>query len=246
MIGIVGGIGSYAGIDLIKKIYDHTGATCDQEHLPVSMLSAPHKVVDRTKFLLGEVSENPANSIADIISTLSKYGAEVIGIPCNTAHAPQIFEGIMEAIPRNCKLLHLVEEVCDFIITNYPSVKKVGVLSTTGTIKSNIYSNILSQKKIEVIHPSEEIQNGFVQPAIYDPIYGIKAHANPIDEKALKDLISAASNLSKMGAQAIILGCTEIPLALTQLSIEGSLIVDATSVLAKALIRESRTNVFKK
>ncbi|GEM_PF-4357024 len=52
MIEIVGGIGSYAGIDLIRKIYDLTDAISDQEHLPVSMLSAPHKIIDRTKYLI--------------------------------------------------------------------------------------------------------------------------------------------------------------------------------------------------
>jgi len=52
MIGIVGGVGSYAGIDLIKKVYDLTEASSDQDHLPVSMLSVPHKIIDRTKYLL--------------------------------------------------------------------------------------------------------------------------------------------------------------------------------------------------
>ena len=89
MIGIVGGIGSYAGIDLIRKVYDLSEATTDQEHLPVSMLSAPHKVVDRTGFLIGDTSTNPGIAIANIINTLVSNGATVIGIPCNTAHAPK-------------------------------------------------------------------------------------------------------------------------------------------------------------
>ena len=70
MIGIVGGIGSYAGIDLIRKIYDLTDAACDQEHLPVSMLSAPHKIIDRTKYLIGATQINPGIAISEIIDTL--------------------------------------------------------------------------------------------------------------------------------------------------------------------------------
>ncbi|APD05636.1 aspartate racemase [Flavobacteriaceae bacterium UJ101] len=240
MIGIVGGVGSYAGIDLIKKIYDNTDAKSDQEHLPVSMLSAPHKVMDRTKFLLGEIQENPGISIAEIITTLTQNGAKVIGIPCNTAHAPKIFNKIKDSISQDYQLLHLIEEVGNYIKNTHPSIKKVGVLCTNGTFMTNIYPEILSQFNIEVIHPSKEIQEVFVHPSIYDQNYGIKAFSNPVNDKAKQDLLFAASYLSRMGAEAIILGCTEIPLAINEEKIENSIVIDATNILAKALIRESQ------
>lgn len=240
MIGIVGGVGSYAGIDLIRKIYDLTDATCDQEHLPVSMLSAPHKIVDRTGYLLGEVDINPGIAIAEIISTLVSNGAEVIGIPCNTAHAPSIFDVIMNNIPSSCKLVHLVEEVGEYLCKNHPKIRLVGILGTTGTITEKIYPNILKKYEIEAIQPSCEIQSLFVHPSIYDKNYGIKAFSNPVNQKAKSDLVTAASYLSRKGAQVVILGCTEMPLAVTEERIDNSIIIDATSVLASALIRESR------
>ncbi|MDF1547439.1 MAG: amino acid racemase [Bacteroidales bacterium] len=239
MIGIVGGVGSYAGIDLIKKIYDHTDAKSDQEHLPVSMLSAPHKVLDRTKYLVGEIDINPGIAIADIIDTLSMHGAEIIGIPCNTAHAPKIFNLIKERVPENCKLVHLVEEVGKYINENFPTIKRVGVLGTTGTFIANVYPEVLAKYGIEAIHPSEEIQKLFVHPAVYDLDYGIKAHSNPVKDKARNDLLMAASYLARKGVEAIILGCTEIPLAIHEIQIENSMVIDGTEVLAKALIRES-------
>ncbi len=239
MIGIVGGVGSYAGIDLIRKIYDNTVARTDQEHLPVSMLSAPHKVKDRTEFLIGKVKENPGIAIAEIITTLSKHGAEIIGIPCNTAHTPKIFNVIKQNTPDEVQLVHLIEEVGKFITDNYPEIKKVGVLSTNGTFIANVYPTILADFGIEAIHPSKEIQKMFVHPAIYAQEYGIKAFSNPVKEKAKKDLLMAASYLSRKGSEAIVLGCTEIPLAITELQIEESLVIDATEVLAKALIREA-------
>ena len=77
MIGIVGGVGSYAGIDLIKKIYDQTDALCDQDHLPVSMLSVPDKIWDRTDFLLGnsdkakeELGWEPNTSLEELIKEM--------------------------------------------------------------------------------------------------------------------------------------------------------------------------------
>ena len=239
MIGIVGGVGSYASIDLIKKIYDNTDAKTDQDHLPVSMLSAPHKVLDRTMYLMGEIKENPGIAIAEIITTLSLNGAEIIGIPCNTAHAPVIFNEILNRIPEKCQVVHLVEEVARYISTNFPAMKRVGVLGTNGTIKTLIYSEVLVKYGIEVLYPSEEMQKMYVHPAIYDLEYGIKAFSNPVNSRAQQDLMIVATNLSRRGADAIILGCTEIPLAINVGTIEKSIVIDATTILAKALIRES-------
>ena len=239
-IGIVGGVGSYAGIDLIRKIYDQTDAKNDQEHLPISLLSAPHKIVDRTQFLLGLVDINPGFAIAEIITTLFSNGAKVIGVPCNTAHAKPIFDTIKENIPTSCKLIHLIEEVGFYLRNKHPNITRVGILGTTGTLNANIYPDTFRQFGIEVIHPSDEIQNLLVQPAIYDKTYGIKAISNPINAKAKRDLMAAARHLSSRKAKAIILGCTEIPLALTEEVIETSLVIDATSILASALIREFR------
>jgi aspartate racemase len=164
MIGIVGGVGSYAGIDLIKKIYDNTEAITDQEHLPVSMLSAPHKVKDRTEYLIGKIKENPGIAIAEIITTLSRHGAEIIGIPCNTAHTPKIFNVIKQNTPDEIQLVHLIEEVGKFITNNHPEIKKVGVLSTNGTFIADVYPSILANFGIEAIHPSEEIQKNVCPP----------------------------------------------------------------------------------
>ncbi|WP_339708285.1 amino acid racemase [uncultured Kriegella sp.] len=240
MIGIVGGVGSYAGIDLIKKVYDLTEATSDQEHLPISMLSVPHKIIDRTKYLLGETDVNPGIAISEIIASLIASGSAIIGIPCNTAHARPILSLIEKSIPESCVLVNLIEEVGLHISTKHPEITKVGVLGTTGTILAKVYPEVLSRYNIEVIQPSEDIQDLFVHPSIYDTSYGIKAFSNPVNNKAKENLSMAATYLSRKGAQAVILGCTEIPLAIQYEKIEDSLIIDATTVLARALIRESR------
>jgi aspartate racemase len=238
MIGVVGGVGSYAGLDLIRKIYDYTGAGSDQEHLPVSMLSVPHKILDRSKFLLKEINENPGHNIAEIITALYRTGAEIIGIPCNTAHAPEIFETIKGSIPKGCTIVHMIDEVASHIKTNFPQITKVGVLATNGTYLTNIYPITCSKYGIDVIQPSMEMQTSFIHPAIYDRHYGIKAFSNPVTKMAKRHLMLGARYLERMGAEAIVLGCTEIPLAINQSSI-NSIVIDSTSVLAKALIRKS-------
>jgi aspartate racemase len=240
MIGIVGGVGSYAGIDLIKKIYDYSGAITDQDHLPISMISIPHKVLDRTKYLLHEIDQNPGEGIAEIMERLFHNGAEVIGIPCNTAHAPVIFEIIENAVPKGCKVVHMINEVGTYLKSNYNGLKRVGVLSTNGTYYSNIYPGILSTFGFQVIQPSLEIQHHFVHPSIYNPEYGIKAFSNPVTKQAKENLLTAIAHLITKGVEAVILGCTEIPLAINGSHFRNCVLIDSTTVLAKALIREAR------
>ena len=239
MIGIIGGMGPYAGVDLVQKIFDLTKADTDQDHLSVSMLSVPKSIPDRTEFLLSKSEINPALAIADIICSLYKQGATIIGMPCNTAHAEPIFNEIVNKIPTEVNLVHMINEAADFINEKYPSVKNVGILSTTGTFITNVYPKCLSKHGLNGIQVSEEIQNTHINPAIYNSSYGIKAHSNPVNQKAIDSLNKGVKYLIKKDAEVIILGCTEIPLALTQNEINGIPLIDSTKILARALIIES-------
>ena len=239
MIGVVGGIGPYAGLDLFYKILNRTKAACDQEHLPISMLSVPHSIPDRTEFLLGNSKINPATTISKVICALYNQGSTVIGMPCNTAHAKPIFNEIIERIPKEVKLVHMINEVSKFIKNKYPSVYNVGILSTTGTFISLVYPNSLSQHGLNGIQVSEAIQENHISPAIYSKIHGIKAQSSPVTVQAKKDLHLGIEYLVSKGVEAIILGCTEIPLALKDDRIKGVPLIDATGVLARALILES-------
>lgn len=235
-IGVVGGVGPYAGLDVIKKIFDQTKASVDQDHLPVSMLSVPHQIEDRTEFLLGKTPLNPALFIAEVIEHLQQCGATVVGIPCNTAHADPIFNEIVQRIPKDVTLLHMINEVALYIKTHYPSLTTIGVLSTTGTFQANIYGDHLTKHGLQVIQVTEAIQKNHIHPAIYDQTYGIKAHSAPISTKAKQQLNHGIDYLESQGAQAIILGCTEIPLAFNEAEIRGMLFIDPTKILARALI----------
>ncbi len=242
LIGIVGGMGSYAGIDLIKKVYDQTNASLDKDHLPVAMLSLPEIVPDRTEFILGKAQENPGTAIAKIITTLVNMGSDVVGIACNTAHAEPIFRCILENlkhIQQPFKLLNMIEEIALYISDSFPDVKKIGILSTSGVLYSGIYPQVMSNFNIEAIQVSDNIQRKFVSPAIYNTEFGIKAQSNPVSDKAKSHLFSAAAYLKNRGAQAIVLGCTEIPLAFSEKYIEKIPLIDSTGVLARALIRNT-------
>ena len=240
IIGIVGGVGTFAGIDLYRKIYQHTDARTDQDHLPVVLVSVPEIVSDRSRFLLGEVEENPGIAIAGIIQTLAAAGAEVVGIPCNTAHSPVIYSEIQDRIPGNIQLLNMIEEVGKHISSTYPEIRKAGILATTGTYLSQVYTDVLSNYDVEAIYPEESMQKKQVHPAIYDKSYGIKAFSDPVTDRSRQDLLEVASFLVSQGSEAIVLGCTEIPLAIPENRIDQSIVIDSVSILAKALIMNSR------
>ena len=238
-IGVIGGVGPQAGLDLVHKIMAATRAGRDQDHLPVALLSFPGQIPDRTEFLLGRVAENPGRPLADVAETLVKVGAEVIGMPCNTAHAPVIFDVVRDRVAGRADLLNMVEEVGNEVARGFPSVRAVGVLSTTGTHATEIYPRQLRPLGYRVLQVSSEVQDRLVHPAIYDPAYGIKSTTAEPSSQAVEGLTAAAASLVARGADLVVLACTEIPLALRGPSIHGVPCLDATEVLARALVRRS-------
>ena len=239
VIGVVGGVGPYAGLDLVRKILDQTIARTDQDHLAIALLSYSAMISDRTNFVLGHTSQNPANGIILVLRQLEQLGAGVVGIPCNTAHAPMVFDKIradLSARKSPLLILHMLEETARFLRLCHPGVARVGVLSTTGTQRARIYPQFLEEENITVLTPCEETQQEVVNAAIYDSEYGIKAKSNPVTERARVSLIDAATELVESGSEIIILGCTEIPLALPEKTIESIPLVDPTLILARALV----------
>lgn len=236
MIGIVGGMGPLAGLDVFKKIIEETPGNRDQDHPSVLLFSLPSRVPDRTEFLLGREKINPAYAISEILLKLEAAGATVAGIPCNTAHAPEILGVVLDELKTRdsqLHLVHLIKETTSFLKENF-SEKKIGILSTTGTRRTGLYKNSLEQAGLKVIEPDESWQER-IHAAVYNDVYGIKASCCPVSEKAVSELRSAIAELKRMGAEVILLGCTEIPLAITEPTIHGLPVVDANGVLAKAL-----------
>ncbi|MCJ0743764.1 aspartate/glutamate racemase family protein [Pedobacter montanisoli] len=237
MIGIVGGVGPLAGLDVFKKIIEETEVETDQDHLPVLLMSYPHKIVDRTEYIIGKVNTNPGFALADIIRSLAANGAKVAAIPCNTAHAQPIFSVIESELEKSgtaIKLLHLVKETAKYIGETSPQAK-VAVLSTTGTHNTGLYKNNLEENRLEVVELSDIWQER-VHEAIYSRSYGLKAFSSPVKHKAVEELTLAMDELIKKGATHFVLGCTELPLALTQSHYKGLPLIDPNRIIARSLI----------
>ncbi len=240
MIGIVGGTGPYAGLDLVRKVFDNTLAGSDREHLDVVLMSMPSGIPDRTEFLLGKTRDNPAYAIAEILIRLDATGSRVAGIACNTAHADRIFGVILQKLRETecrIRLLHMIDETISYLGRTHPGLSRIGVLSTTGTYESGVYRKALEKRGYEAVRPTREMQEKLIHPAVYDPEYGIKSCAFPVRPAAIGNLLSGIAYLEREGAQAVILGCTEISMALTGKDTGTLVTIDPARILARALIR---------
>ncbi len=240
VIGIVGGVGPYAALDLARKIFDETVASRDQDHLSVALLSYPSLIPDRTEFLLGEIDVNPALGILEVIADLERLGCRAIGIPCHTAHAPAIWDVIAAGLAERgsgVRLLHMVEEVALFVRHVFPDVAKVGVLSTVGTQLSGVYPAALGRHGLKAVTLENSEHRVLVHDSVYDPEFGVKAHAGPVTERARASVLEAVARVHTAEAEVVVLACTELPLAVPEPVVDGIPVVDATRVLARALVR---------
>lgn len=246
-IGVVGGLGPLAGVDLHAKIIKNTNATCDQEHIPVFHISCSNLIGDRTAYFLDNSLPNPADNIFTVISKLYTLDCYVIGIPCNSSHIPSIRNKLETMLAQkygeNIIVIHLIVETAKYLLAK--KIKKTGLLATLGTYHAHIYQNVLKEYGIEVLLPETITQMLRIHNSIYDEGYGIKTHFSPVTEKARGILLEEAVEFKKRGAENIIMGCSEIPLALSPEESEIPL-VDTTDLLAKALIRHSNPHKIKK
>ncbi|HOV39684.1 MAG TPA: amino acid racemase, partial [Spirochaetales bacterium] len=244
-----GGVGPMAGVALHARIIEQTLTDgTDQNHLTVLHFSCSSRIPDRTEYLLGKGMENPALGMGEVFRSaweaIRVLGYEqagaVGGVPCNTFHAPEIFTVFLQKLEEQnirIQMIHMLEETVRFLTELFPSLKKVGVLSTTGTRRSSVYRNLLERKGFTVLEVPEEQQNE-VQEAIYDPVWGIKAKS-PVTERARRQVLRLIEVLRHQGAEAVVLGCTELPLAVPEHDVEGMLLVDPVVALARALVKEA-------
>ena len=234
-IGILGGLGPEATVDLYTKIISETPAKIDQEHIETIIISNP-KIPDRTQAILNK-GESPLPLMISTAKTLEAIGVSTILIPCNTAH--YFLEDIQKEI--SVPITNMIKETVLSIKEKYPQVKKIGLLATTGTIKAKIYQKELEKEGFNIIIPEQDVQENFVMEAIYGT-KGIKSGFKKEPRTLLK---YAALNLTKKGSEIIIKGCTEIAIVLNNKNCDQVLIDPARIIAKKAVeicIGKNKTN----
>jgi aspartate racemase len=230
IIGILGGMGPEATIDLFAQIVKGTKVKKDQDHLRIIIDNNP-KVPDRT-LAIQKKGPSPLPQLIRSAKILENTGADFIVIPCVTAH--YYYKPLKKKL--KIPILNLVEMTIQYIKSRLKGISKVGLLATTGTIQTGLFQISFSQTDLQLIIPSLEVQKRWVMEAIYGR-RGIKVIGPSEISKRL--ILKTSQKLIHQGAQAIIAGCTEIPLVLK----EGDLsvpVIDPISILAEAAIERAK------
>jgi len=220
-IGVLGGMGPAATADFYAKLVAATPARRDQDHLPVLIHAVP-QIPDRAaSFLHGAPSPGPL--LASFARRLQDSGADVIVMPCNTAHLWH--DTVSDAV--RVPVLHIVDAVLAALAQDARAPRRIGLLGTTATLRGGLYQS--RGHALQWIVPHAQAQAEFVDS-------GIRAVKAGDMARARERLAHAARALVGQGAQAIVHACTEVPLALADedLGVPG---LDATQLLADATVQ---------
>ena len=222
LIGILGGMGPLATVDFMERVISLTssaGASRDQQHLELLVAHLPH-IPDRSEALLG-TGESPLPALLRGIDMLNRNEVALIVIPCNSAH--HWYDAMREH--SRAPIIHIAEAS---VAALPPALRRVAVLATGGTFHSGLYQRMLAARGFESVEPDIATQRQI------DTCIG-EVKAGRIDAST-EHLARALDWLVRQGAQAAVLGCTELPLAARQMGAPAIPTIDSTFELARATV----------
>ena len=224
IIGVLGGMGPAATADFMAKLVALTPAACDQEHLPVLVASLPH-IPDRSKAILGD-GPDPLPYLMSGIAVLNTAKVGLVVVPCNTSHH------WFDAMAKACRapMLHIAR-ACVAALPASPTMR-VSLFATRGAIHSGFYQRELAQRGLHCVVPDADGAQHDVDACIRAVKGGDLALGSAC-------LAAALADAKSHGSQAVIMGCTEIPVAAAQLEDQGLLLVDSSLELARQAVKHA-------
>lgn len=219
-LGIIGGVGPLATMYYGDMLVRLTDAEKDQDHINMIILNDTN-IPDRTAYIVDPTQTNPVPVLQKDAQQLEAMGAEVITIPCNTAHT--FFNEIQSAV--NVPVIHMINETVQRAAAE--GAKRVGILATTGTIQAGVFQQSCWEAGLIPLIPDDEIQQD-IMSVIYDQV---KA-GRPTDKKQWEKITQAMEALQ---CERIILGCTELSIVKKELQLDHRFL-DALRVLAETAI----------
>ena len=226
VVGIIGGMGPEATVDLMQQVIAATPARDDIDHIRMLVDNNP-KVPSRIKAIIEGTGESPAPCMIEMARGLENQGADFLVIPCNTAH--HYYPDVAAAV--NIPVLNLVKLTSESVKKAQPDLSKAGLLASSALQMIHLYEPWFEKHDVEVLYPQSDDQQ-----AVMALIRAVKAN-NPTVEQ-IQAYNRAARNLADQGAQCLILACTELSVMSDRL--ETSLpVYDASKLLAQAIVREA-------
>lgn len=221
-IGVLGGMGPLATTIYMKDVIDYTDAKNDQENVPLVIINDT-EIPDRTDYILGKSKNSPYPKLLENVKILEKIGCNYVAIICNTSH---VFYKELQS-NTHVKIINMVEETlkeCSNL-----GHKKVGILATEGTIKSQVYQKF-NNFKLDLFFPNSNIQI-IINSFIYEYVKKNK-------KVNLDDFINVLNYFYDNGCDSVILACTELSVIYRDLNLQNdSRIIDSTTVISKLSIK---------
>ena len=232
ILGVLGGMGPLASAQFMLRLTLLTPASRDQDHIPAVLWSDP-RVPDRTAARLGN-GPDPLPWLLHGLHGLAASGCGAVAIPCNTAHV--WIEAMQAASP--IPILHIIDAAAADLRRQGVGPGRIGVMGTAGTLAERLYQDRLERMGWHCLEPDGDEMARLVSPAI------AAVKANRVAD-AYAPLAEVVTSLRKRGAQAVVLGCTEIPLGIEAgpwqtLQVP---IVDTIDALARAAIAWARPDL---
>ncbi len=221
VVGIIGGMGPEATVDLMQRIIRLTPALDDIDHIRCVVDNNP-KVPSRIKAIIEGTGVDPSPAIIDLAKRLESWGADFLVMPCNTAHHyyNQVNNGV------NIPVIHLIKLVVHHICDTCPEVQHIGILASPAVIMTNLYQEICDEYGLGVIYPETGDQND-----LFNIIRKIKA--GQTDGELKDDFHRICDRLVEQGAEVVVIACTELGVIAEDLTASN---VDATEILAQEVV----------
>lgn len=231
-VGIIGGMGPEATVDLMNRVIKATPAADDGDHIRMLVDNNPG-IPSRILALIEGTGESPGPCMARMGRRLEAWGADFLAIPCNTAH--YYYEEIRRAV--HIPVLHMIELAVERIVRENPGLRRVGLLASPAVLKTELYKRPFMKHGVETASPSA----GF-QADLLAAICRIKA--GDIDDRVISIVQATSDHLTGEGAQALVIACTE-------LSIIGHRILgsarkyDSSQILAEAIVLKAKGDSYQ-
>jgi aspartate racemase len=221
-VGILGGMGPEATVDLMQRIIRLTPALDDADHIRCIVDNNP-KVPSRIKAIIEGDGEDPGPCMADMGRRLEKWGADFLVIACNTAH--YYYEAVQHAV--KIPVINLIDLVADHVKENFPEQDKLGILASPAVAMTGLYADRLSRLGIDDVWPD---------PAHQECLLGIikEVKRGNADSNVQVDYAKVCENLRHNGVELAIIACTELSVLKGPLPINT---LDAAEILALEIVR---------
>ncbi len=224
-VGVLGGMGPEAAVDLMQRVIDATPAKDDADHIRMLVDNNP-KVPSRIEALIDGTGESPAPCMIDMARGLEKQGADFLVIPCNTAH--HYYSEVAAAV--DIPILNLIELTSSHCKQEQPDLRKAGLLASTALQQIYLYEPWFKQHGVKVLYPQQQNQR-----AVMDLIRAVKAKRQTSDQILAYN--RAADDLQAQGAECLVVACTELSVIGDRLRTSLP-VYDASELLATTVVRE--------